>query len=221
MTERFDDIIREFIDFANRQVGVYMDSMAGFANIKVKIERQVHRVNHPTGRAMGEKGEPVIVWSSYEDPSQPDIIHSRIVRADDYVAANSPGGSNEQQQSHAILVFLYTYWEESIRQRLAKAKAVEKNDIKSEIMADLKIVRHAILHAKAKISRKEFGRVKRLNNIFKPETEINVSYDDMHKIFYMVKQDIARLLFDWLGVQDAPISLDQLRDIAIQRSRRD
>ncbi len=221
MVERFDDVIREFIDFVNRQVGIYMDSMAGFANIKVKIERQIYRVNRPTGRKIGDKGEPVIVWSSYEDPSQPDIIHNRIICADEYIAANSPGGSNEQQHSQAILVFLFTYWEESIRQRLADAKEVDKNDIKSEVMGDLRIVRHAVLHAKATISRKEFGRMKRLMDIFEPETEINVSYDDMHKIFYMVKQDLAQLLFDWLGVKDAPISPDQLRDIAIQKVRRD
>lgn len=221
MVERFDDVIREFIDFVNRQVGIYMDSMAGFANIKVKIERQVHRVSRRTGRKIGEKGEPVIVWSSYEDPSQPDFIHSRIIRADEYIAANSPGGSNEQQHSQAILVFLFTYWEDSIRQRLADAKEVNKNDIKSEVMGDLRIVRHAVLHAKAKISRKEFGRMKRLMDIFEPEMEINVNYDDMHKIFYRVKQDLAQLLFDWLGVKDAPISPDQLRDIAIQKVRRD
>ena len=221
MVEGFDDVIREFIDFVNRQVGVYMDSMAGFANIKVKIERQVHRVNRPIGRRIDEKGEPVIVWSSYEDPSQPDIIHSRIIRADEHIAANSPGGSNEQQQSQAILVFLFTYWEDSIRQRLADARGIDKNEIKSNVMGDLRIVRHAILHAKAKISRKEFGRMTRLTDIFEPETEVNVNYDDMHKIFYMVKQDLAQLLFDWLGVKDAPISPDELRDIAIQKVRRD
>lgn len=88
-------------------------------------------------------------------------------------------------------------------------------------MGDLRIVRHAVLHAKAKISRKEYGRMKRLVDIFEPETEINVNYDDMHKIFYMVKQDLARLLFDWLGVKDAPVSPDQLREIAIQKVRRD
>lgn len=220
MVERFDDVIREFIDFINRQVGVYMDSMAGFANIKVKVERQVHRVNRVTGRKINEKGELVTVWSSYEDPSKPDIIHNRIIRADEYIAANSPGGSNEQQHSQAILVFLFTYWENSIRQRLADAKEVQKNNIKSDVMGDLRIVRGAILHAKSKINHKEFGRIKRLTDIFEPETEINVGYDDMHKIFSMVKQDLAQLLFDWLGVEDAPFSPDQLWDIAIQRVRR-
>lgn len=31
MSERYDDVIREYIDFVNEQVGTYMDSLAGFA----------------------------------------------------------------------------------------------------------------------------------------------------------------------------------------------
>ncbi len=42
----------------------------------------------------------------------------------------------------------------------------------------------------------------------------------MHKIFYMIKQDLARLLFDWLGIKEAPVNPEQLRDFAIQKIRR-
>ena len=220
MSEKFDDIIREYIDFVNRQVGVYMDAMAGFAGIKIKVERQLHRVTRPTGKKIDEKGHRVIVWSSYEDPSQPDIIHNRIMRAGDYMAANSPGGANEQQQSQAIIVFLVAYWEHSIRPRLAEAKGVETNDIKSDVMGDLTIARNAVLHAKAIIGSKEHNRMKYLSHIFKEQREIFVPYDDMHKVFYMIKQDMARLLYDWLGIKDAQVNPDQLRDIAIQKNRR-
>lgn len=220
MTEKFDDVVREYIDFVNKQVGVYMDAMAGFEGIKVKIERQVSRVNRPTGVKIDENGNKVVVWSSYEDPSQPDIIHNRIMRANDYIAANSRGGSNEQQHAQAVLVFLVSYWEHSTRPRLALAKGVEKNDITSNVMGDLTIVRNAILHSKAIISPKECGRMRSLTEIFKGGTPIFVSYDDMHRIFYKIKQDLARLLFDWLGVKDPLINPDQLRDIAIQKSRR-
>ena len=219
MNERFDDIVREYIDFVNRQVGVYMDAMAGFANIKVKVERQVHRANRPSHTTTNEKGERVIVWSSYEDPSKPDIVHNRIMPAEEYLAANSPGGSNEQQHSQAIVVFLVAYWEHSIRRRLAGARGVECNEIKSNVMGDLTIVRNAILHAKGRISAKEYKRVRALNDVFKPDKEIFVRYDDMHKVFYMIKQDMARLLFDWLGVTDRLIDPSEIRDLAIQRLR--
>jgi hypothetical protein len=97
VSETFDDIIREYIDFVNRQVGVYMDALAGFAGHHTRIERQVHRINRPIAPDVENRQQRVVVYASYEDPTQPDIIHNRIIRASDYIAANSKGGSNEQQ----------------------------------------------------------------------------------------------------------------------------
>jgi hypothetical protein len=47
VTERFDDVVRQYIDFVNQQVGAYMDALAGFAGHYARVERQVHRVNRP------------------------------------------------------------------------------------------------------------------------------------------------------------------------------
>ena len=145
MAVRFDTIIRDYVDFVNRQVGVYVDAMAGFENVRVRTERRVQR---RTGMRTNEKGEQIVVWSSYEDPTRPEIIHNRIVRANEYIAVNSSGGTNERQLSQAIIVFLVTYWESSIRPRLAEALGVATNDVKSSVMGDLTIVRNAILHSK-------------------------------------------------------------------------
>ena len=95
----------------------YMDAVAGFAGHHARVERQVCRIMRKDRHEQCE-GRPV-VWASYEDPSQPDIIHNRIIRADDYLSANSIDGSNTQQHSRAILVFLFTFWEDEIRPRLA------------------------------------------------------------------------------------------------------
>jgi len=55
-------ILRDFIDFVNRQDGVYCDCLSGFQGNKVRIERQVARVTHPVSRRI-ENGQPVIVWA--------------------------------------------------------------------------------------------------------------------------------------------------------------
>ncbi len=39
----------------------------------------------------------------------------------------------------------------------------------------------------------------------------------MHKIFIMIKQDIARLLFGWLGEDDPKVKPEELIGIAIGR----
>ena len=219
MSERYDDIIREYIDFVNEQVGTYMDALAGFAGHCTRVQRQVHRISRPVGKQK-KNDENIVVYASYEDPSKPDIIHNRIVRTDTYIEANSPGGSNEQRHARAILVFLFTYWEDEIRPRLAAAKGTSVNEIKSDIMGDMRILRHAILHAKSIIRSEEHRRLKVIASMFPPSTPIHISYEDMHQLFVLIKQDCARLMFSWLGVKDAPVSPEQLVDIAIQRGSR-
>jgi hypothetical protein len=41
------DVLRGFIDFVNRQVGVYCDCLSSFYGNKVRVERQVARVTRP------------------------------------------------------------------------------------------------------------------------------------------------------------------------------
>ena len=219
MGEAFDDVIREYIDFVNRQVGVYMDALAGFAGHYARVERQVHRINRPVKSHIDDMGRRVVVWASYEDPSKPDIIHNRIIRASDYIAANSKDGSNAQQHSQAILVFLFTYWEDEIRPRLAISKNVELQEVCSDIMGDLRILRNVILHAKGIIRSDKHKELKKLSDMFIVDQPINIAYEKMHQIFVLIKQDCARMLLEWQGVKNAPIRPEDLVDIAIQKPR--
>jgi hypothetical protein len=65
--ERFDDIIREYIDFVNEQVGTYMDALAGFAGHYSRVERQVHRICRPVSRRKKNE-ETVIVAPAMKTP---------------------------------------------------------------------------------------------------------------------------------------------------------
>ena len=220
MTEAFDDVIREYIDFVNQQVGAYMDALAGFAGHYARVERQVHRVNRQVKSEIDSAGQQVVVWASYEDPTKPDIIHNRILRAQDYLAANAEGGSNEQQHAKAIVVFLFTYWEDEIRPRLANAKGVAEHEIRCDAMGDLRILRNVILHAKSILRSDKHAELKTLGELFLVDQPIRLSYESMQKIFVVVKQDCGKLLFEWLGVEDALIQTGDIIDIAIQKKPR-
>lgn len=215
--ERFDDVVREYIDFVNRQVGAYMDAMAGFAGHHARVERQVHRVLRSARSANPDAAADIVVWASYEDPTQPDIIHNRIIRAADYLAINARGDSNEQQHARAVLVFLFTYWEDEIRPRLAACRGVEKNAVQSDIMGDLRTIRHAILHSKGIFRADKHKTLKVLGTLVEVDKPLHIAYEDMHKIFALVKRDCARLMFEWLGVTDPAGQASQLVDVAIQR----
>ena len=51
------NLLRDFIDFVNRQVGVYCDCVSGFQGNKVRIERQAARINRPVSKRI-ENGTP-------------------------------------------------------------------------------------------------------------------------------------------------------------------
>jgi len=215
--ERFDDVVREFIDFINAQVGVYMDALAGFEGHYARVERQIHMANRPTSLRKADDGEQVMVWTSYEDPSKPDIIHNRIIRAEDYLLINAPGGANEQQHARAIIVFLYTAWELEYRPRLAVAKSIDLNEIKSDVMGDLRIIRHSILHTKSTLSSEDHRKLKKLGVLFQPDQLFSISYENMHQIFILTKQECGRLLSEWLNLGDTSPLTSPIHDIAVQR----
>jgi hypothetical protein len=215
--EQFDEVVREYIDFVNEQVGAYMSALAGFAGHHARVSRQIHRSNRPVStRPPDETGMPTVVWASYEDPSKPDIIHNQIIRSNEYLEANRPGGKNEQQHSRLILIFLFTYWEDEIRPRLARAKGVELNEVQSDIMGDLRTLRNVILHSKSVLRPDKHASLRLLRDMFEADMEINFSYEGMHRIFVLIKQECARLLIGWLGVEDGPVKPEELKDVAIQ-----
>jgi hypothetical protein len=147
----------------------------------------------------------VLSVKSAESTGQ-QVRENRIIRASDYIAANSPGGSNEQKHSQAVLVFLFTYWEEEIRPRLATIKGVELQEISSDIMGDLRTLRHTILHTKGMMRSEKHRGLRKLSGMFVVDQPVHVSYENMHQIFVLIKQECARMLFEWLGIKDAPIS---------------
>ncbi len=125
-----------------------------------------------------------------------------------------------EQLAKAILVFLFSYWEDEIRPRLATSKSVDVQDIRSDVMGDLRILRNVILHAKSIMRPDKHRDLKRLGELFIVDQPIHLSYESMHKIFILIKQDCGRMLFEWLGVKDAPVQPEEIVDIAIQKAHR-
>ncbi len=93
-------------------------------------------------------------------------------------------------------------------------------EIRSDIMGDLRLLRHEILHNKGILRPKDHKRLKKLGDIFDADKPIHISYNNMHRIFVLIKQDCARMLFEWLGVKDAPTQPEDIVDIAIQKRGR-
>lgn len=208
-------VLNEFIDFVNKQVGVYVDCLAGFEGNTVRIHRQVARVNRPVGRKI-ENGHPVVMYASVEDPSRPDVIHHRIIRTSDFLAANAEVGFNEQQMCRGIIVFIFTFWDEDIRPRIAAIRGVEPNEIKLDALGDLRTLRNNIIHNGGHLPASEHAKLKVLQEVCKPDAPIAPTHDQMHLIFVAVKNSIGRLILHYTGHLPGAPKPEDIVSIAIQ-----
>lgn len=208
-------ILRSFIDFVNRQVGVYGDCLSSFNGNKVRVERQIPRVQRPAGRRI-EQGRQVIVWASVEDPSSPDVIHHRTIRADEFVAANSEAGFNEQQVCWSIIVFTFAYWDEEIRPKIAAIRGVKPNDVMIDELGDLRMLRKSIVHDGGHLSVACHTKLKVMASLCKPDASITFTHDQMHKLFVHIKQGIGRLILEYTGNLPGAPQASEIVGIAIQ-----
>lgn len=215
-TPQYSAIARAFIDFVNVQVGAYMDACSGFAKNKSVVERQVHRDVRPDGTKRGAKGAPRVMMTAVEDPTQPDVLMHRIVLVSEYVAANSVAGSNEQHHARAAITFLYAYWDEEVRPGLARALEVDTKEIVSDIFGDLRIIRHAILHNKGVLTQTAVKKFKLLGEHFTPDAVASLPNSTMHRIFALIKQDMAQRVINDSGLQSEDTA--DVIEVAIQRN---
>jgi hypothetical protein len=212
-------VLREFIDFVNRQVGVYCDCLAGFEGNRVRVEHPVARISRPASSRI-EDGQPIITWASVEDPSSPEVIHHRIIRADEFIATNSEAGFNEQQVCCSIIVFIFAFWDEEIRSGIAKIRGVDTNEVKVDVLGDLRLFRKSIIHNRGVIEAKDYAKLKVLSDVCKPNEKLTLTHDQMHAVFVAIKKAIGRLILDHTGHLPGAPKPDEIVDIAIQKRSR-
>jgi hypothetical protein len=213
------EVLRGFIDFVNRQIGVYCDCLSSFQGNKVRIERQVARVSRPVLRRI-ENGQTIIMRASLEDPTLPDVIHQRIIRADEFITANSEAGFNEQQVCWSIIVFIFAYWDEEIRPQIAKIRDVENDEVKINVFGDLRILRRHIVHNGGVLRAAEHAKLKVLNGICQADARISLTHDQMHKIFVAIKSAIGSLILEYTAHLPGAPKPEDIVDIAVQNTGR-
>jgi hypothetical protein len=208
-------ILRDFIDFVNRQVGVYCDCLSGFEGNKVRVERQVARISLLASRRV-ENDHPVIAWTSVEYHTQPDVIHHRIIRAGEFIDSNSEAKFDEQQVCWAIIVFLFAHCDEEVRPRIAKIRGIESSDVQINALGDLRIFRNSIVHNSGVITDTEYANLKILSSICKPNKKLGLTHDQMHTVFVEFKKAIVKIIFDYTNHLPGAPKFSEIIDVAFQ-----
>jgi hypothetical protein len=205
-------ILRQFIDFLNSQAGVYMDCLTSFKGNRVRIELQAARV---LKRSPAKRRDGAVMWTSLEDPSQPDIIHQRIIRTPDYVKANANDGFNEQQICWSLIVFIFAFWDEEVRPRIARNRNVQPGDIKINVFGDLRLLRNAIVHNAGTLKQTDFDRLKILQSYCAADQKLTLTHRQMRSLFDDLHRGVASIAFDYAGKFPGAPDLSEIKGIAI------
>jgi hypothetical protein len=131
--------------------GVYLDATMAFQRLTEQIAgyelqvRQLLEARDPqladtydieTMRFIHGKGKP-------DDP-QAEVLHECTLQ--ELKRRNSPSGTNYKFIGNMCLVSLYHFWEEYYRETIAESLGIEKDDVTSPVMGDIRHLRHSIIH---------------------------------------------------------------------------
>ena len=94
---------------------------------------------------IAEQDEPFTI-NSYRPDGRPESVLASVPVAD-VVAAFEEAGKFERLYARAFVVFVYQTWEHAIRPSLAAAlRVVNVNDIRSDLMGELRCLRNWLVH---------------------------------------------------------------------------
>lgn len=169
MDERkIKELAEELRRFVNQLHGVYLDSVTGFSYIhdivlknQRSIEEWLNRANPFCETASIDFQD--ICGFSYDSIIAEPFCAAGMIRSTqgEFKERNRPGGLNFRIIAEMYIVRLYAFWEDYFRKEYAKAKGIEKNDIKDNFWGDLGKLRNSIVHNKG-IANNDVNRCKHL-----------------------------------------------------------
>jgi len=119
-----------------------------------------------------------------------------------------------------MIVFIFAYWDEKIRPRIANIRGVEKDEVKINIFGDLRVLRIMIVHHDGVLKAAEHAKLKVLNGIFQADAKIFLTHDQMHTIFVAIKQAIGSLILEYTAHLPGAPKPEDIVDIAVQNTGR-
>jgi len=183
--------IDEFEDVVTSIYGVYLMSTQGFhllfkelTNIQLTTINQF-RSTHPELASIQYLDSTEYIFGK-GDPNLPTSIKLYRCTQGEYKERNSEKGINFRFIGNMCVIAIYQYWEDYFRQKIANLlNKTNKNELASDIMGDLKILRHSIIHHRS-IALKEVENCKLLR-WFKKDDDIFIDKNMMEHIVFQVK----------------------------------
>lgn len=145
------ELLAEFYSVVESIYGVYLDSVRGFHLVKTE-----HIKTQQWAIEMLKKTNPKLANIEYldrqrmiygkENPNKIGSVELHQCSQAELKIRNEEGGANHKFIANMCLVSIYQYWEDHYRKEIASVLGKDKNDIQSDIMGDIRLLRLSIIH---------------------------------------------------------------------------
>jgi hypothetical protein len=187
--DQLNKALNEFEQLVNDLYGVYLDATSGFRLFRDRLEQgQKAAMKFFPGKTLAEMDDNIFNIGE-GNPNEPgsEILHRTTTGA--FKQRNDIGGANFTFIANMLLVAIYQYWDDYYRDQIATALAKCKDDVKSDIMGDIRLFRNSIVHHRA-IAKPEIEKCKLLK-WFKPGQSISLDKAQVKQIIIEIVKDIA------------------------------
>jgi len=187
--------IDEFEDIVMSIYGVYLMSKQAFQllvkvlkNDQLMTMNQLKSTNPEHASIQYLDSRPYMFGKlskgSLDLPKEIDLLYKCTVG--ECKERNSERGMNSRFVGNMCVIAVYQYWEDYYRQKIASfLNRTSKNELTSDIMGDLKVLRRSIIHHRG-VALKEVENCELLR-WFKEDDEIFIDRDMMQDIVSQVK----------------------------------
>ncbi len=102
----------------------------------------------------------------------------------------SDGGFDQFQAACHVIVFVFHLWDEKYRAELAAELGKPINEVKIDILGDLRLLRNSIIHNKG-VASADIARCKIITR-FKPGDKLSIGKEDIHLIVRELRVAIGK-----------------------------
>jgi len=191
-----NDYLSDFESVVTSVYGVYLNSKGGFRLLVKEIteaeEKQLEqlRKTHPECASIEFlDSQPCLYCEG--NPNIPGASVLYQCSQGEYKERNSDTGINSRFIGNMCVIAIYQYWEDHFRTEIARNLGKNREDILSDIMGDLRLLRRSIIHHRS-IALKEVENCKLLR-WFKEGDDIFIDEDKFKDIVSYIKSFIQTL----------------------------
>lgn len=177
-------VLRSYLHLLDRIFGMYMDACMGFEMLGERTAQIVKPDQYDKRISFGE----------FDDPNDPDskYMHSTTFRK--FIFRNKRDSENQLLLSQSSIVFVYSIWDTLFRLQFCAALSKGQSDVQCDIMGDLRLYRHAIVHHNMKLQKP----TRRLSFIAVGNAVV-LTQAQMKELFSMLFDDLSKLNFQHTG----------------------